>query len=261
MKVVNHVTELIGNTPMLKINSFPLPEGVNLYAKLEFFNPGGSVKDRIGEWIIKKAEERGQLKNGYTIIEATAGNTGIGLALAAVNRGYEIIFVVPGKFSKEKQIIMEALGAKIVNTPTEKGLLGAFDKVEELKREIGTVFIADQFNNLDNVEAHYRFTAKEIYKQMDRSLIYKLFVMILLIAPVGFFMGMPFPRGIKKLRERQQLEKIPLMIGVNGFASVFGATLALVVSMEWGYYISELLAVGIYVMLFLMNQFSQQIKE
>lgn len=167
MEYITHIHQLIGNTPLLRLNHFSLPSGVQLFAKLEFYNPGGSVKDRIGHWIIQRAEERGDLKKGDTIIEATAGNTGIGLALAALNRGYEMILVVPGKFSVEKQKIMEALGAKIVNTPTEAGLQGAFDKVEALKKEIGRVFIPDQFNNPDNIEAHYLFTGKEIYEQLE----------------------------------------------------------------------------------------------
>lgn len=167
MKYITSIHQLIGNTPLVKLNHFDLPEGVQLFAKLEFYNPGGSVKDRIGHWIIQRAEERGQLKKGDTIIEATAGNTGIGLALAALNKGYEVILVVPGKFSIEKQQIMRALGAKIINTPTEAGLQGAFDKIEALSQEIDRVFIPDQFNNPDNVQAHYLFTGKEIYEQLE----------------------------------------------------------------------------------------------
>ena len=167
MDYYNNVSELIGNTPMVKINSFTIPQGVNIFAKLEYYNPGGSVKDRIGHWIIEKAEKKGILKKGDTIVEATAGNTGIGLALAALQRGYRAILVVPGKFSMEKQVIMKALGAEIINTPTEEGLKGAFNKVEELKNQLGDVFVADQFNNQDNVEAHYLFTGKEIFQQLD----------------------------------------------------------------------------------------------
>jgi len=167
MNYYRNVIELIGNTPLVKINSFDIPQGVNIFAKLEYFNPGGSVKDRIGYWIIEKAEKKGVLKKGDTIVEATAGNTGIGLALAALQKGYKTILVVPGKFSMEKQVIMKALGAEIINTPTEAGLKGAFDKVEELKSQLGNVFVADQFNNQDNVEAHYLFTGKEIFQQLD----------------------------------------------------------------------------------------------
>ncbi|KXG77780.1 PLP-dependent cysteine synthase family protein [Thermotalea metallivorans] len=167
MHYYNQIQDLIGNTPMLKINHFDIPKDVNIFAKLEFYNPGGSVKDRIGKWIIEKAEEEGMLKKGYTIIEATAGNTGIGIALAAIHKGYSIIFVVPGKFSIEKQIIMKALGAKIIHTPTEAGMDGAFQKVEELKREIKNVFVVNQFANNYNPQAHYLFTGREIYEQLD----------------------------------------------------------------------------------------------
>lgn len=167
MHYYNRIQDLIGNTPMLKINHFDMPKDVNIFAKLEFYNPGGSVKDRIAKWIIEKAEEEGMLKKGYTIIEATAGNTGIGIALAAIHKGYSIIFVVPGKFSIEKQIIMKALGAKIISTPTEAGMDGAFQKVEELKREIKNVFVVNQFANKYNPQAHYLFTGREIYEQLD----------------------------------------------------------------------------------------------
>ncbi|SES91308.1 PLP-dependent cysteine synthase family protein [Anaerobranca gottschalkii] len=166
MQVYENVQQMVGNTPMLKINSFDFPEKVKIFAKLEYYNPGGSVKDRIGFYIIKKAEEMGLIKKGTTIIEATAGNTGIGVALAAINKGYRVIFVVPEKFSKEKQLIMKALGAEIINTPEAEGLKGAFRKVEELKNSIKDVYIIDQFNNQLNPEAHYQTTAKEIYQQM-----------------------------------------------------------------------------------------------
>lgn len=189
-----NIVELIGNTPLVKINNFSTPLNVNIFAKLEYYNPGGSVKDRIGYWIIEKAEKKGILKKGDTIVEATAGNTGIGLALAAIQKGYSVILVVPGKFSMEKQVIMKALGAKIVNTPTEDGLKGAFDRVEELKRQIGNVFVADQFNNQDNVEAHYLFTGKEIYQQLEGNI--DAFV-------AGAGSGGTFTGVMKYLREQQ----------------------------------------------------------
>ncbi|SET05795.1 cystathionine beta-synthase (acetylserine-dependent) [Natronincola peptidivorans] len=170
MDYYHHITELIGNTPIIKINHFDLPKDVNIFAKLESFNPGGSIKDRIGHWIIKKAEERGDLKKGYTIIEATAGNTGIGIALAALNKGYRLILVVPGKFSIEKQVIMKALGAEIVSTPTKDGLEGAFKEVEKLQNKIENVFIVDQFNNPDNPEVHFLYTAKEIDNQLEGNI-------------------------------------------------------------------------------------------
>ncbi|MDE5649235.1 MAG: pyridoxal-phosphate dependent enzyme, partial [Oscillospiraceae bacterium] len=109
--------ELIGGTPLVEITHLELPKGVRLFAKLELYNPAGSVKDRIGKYMIEDAERNGLLKKGGTIVEATAGNTGLGIAFAALNRGYRIIFVVPTKFSEEKQTLMRALGAEIINTP------------------------------------------------------------------------------------------------------------------------------------------------
>ena len=122
MRYYNDIRETIGNTPLIKINNLGVKEGVNLFVKLEGQNPGGSCKDRVGLYMVKEAEDRGELKKGSTIIEATAGNTGIGIALAALNKGYNVIFVVPEKFSIEKQIIMKALGATIINTPEEEGM-------------------------------------------------------------------------------------------------------------------------------------------
>ena len=124
MALYNDMQELIGNTPLVKLNHLDLPDGVNLYAKLELFNPSGSVKDRIGKYMIADAERRGILKKGGTIVEATAGNTGLGIAFAALNKGYKIILVVPTKFSQEKQTLLRALGAEIINTPREKAILG-----------------------------------------------------------------------------------------------------------------------------------------
>ena len=113
MALYNSTQEMIGNTPLVKLNHFDLPEGVNLYAKLELMNPAGSVKDRVGKYMIERAERDGLLRPGGTVVEATAGNTGLGIAFAALNRGYRVIFVVPDKFSQEKQTLMRALGAEI----------------------------------------------------------------------------------------------------------------------------------------------------
>ena len=128
--------DLIGNTPLVRINRFPIPDGVKLYAKLELANPGGSVKDRIGVSMIEDAERRGVLKPGGTIIEGTAGNTGIGIAFAALGRGYRIVFVVPDKFSGEKVALLKALGAEIVRTPRSGGMLLAERRADELAKEI-----------------------------------------------------------------------------------------------------------------------------
>ncbi|EST53535.1 cysteine synthase [Brevibacillus panacihumi W25] len=167
MNVYRNVKELIGNTPIVEITQFELPQGVRLFAKLEYFNPGGSVKDRLGMELIRAAEESGELKPGGTIIEPTAGNTGIGVALAAVGTGYKVIFCVPEKFSEEKQELMRALGAEVVNTPTELGIKGAIAKAKELAESIPGSFVPQQFANPANPDAHYKTTGPEIWKQME----------------------------------------------------------------------------------------------
>ena len=136
------------------------------------WNPGGSVKDRVGQYMIRDAEEKGLLRPGSTIIEGTAGNTGIGIAFAALNRGYRVIFVVPTKFSMEKQQLMRALGAEIINTPRELGMQGAVAKAEELKREIPGAISLGQFTNPSNPKAHYETTGPEIYRDMDGQIDY-----------------------------------------------------------------------------------------
>ena len=164
--------ELIGNTPLVKLNHVGVPDGVQLFAKLELYNPAGSVKDRIGKYMVEDAERRGLLKKGGTIVEATAGNTGLGIAFAALNRGYRIIFVVPTKFSEEKQTLMRALGAEIVNTPREGGMLGAAKKAEELRASIPNAISLEQFKNQANPLAHYETTGPEIYRDLDGSIDY-----------------------------------------------------------------------------------------
>lgn len=167
MKYYNDVREMIGHTPLLKLNHMDFPEGLNVFAKLELFNPGGSVKDRMGSSLISDAEDRGILKPGSTILEATAGNAGIGIALAALGKGYRVIFAVPEKFSEEKQTIMKAYGAEIVHTPLEKGMQGAIEKVEELKKQVEHPVTLSQFENPANPLAHYRTTGPEIWDDLD----------------------------------------------------------------------------------------------
>lgn len=167
MNYYDSMQELIGNTPLVKINNIELPENVNLFAKLELYNPAGSVKDRVGKAMLDDAEECGLIKPGGTIIEGTAGNTGLGIAFAALNRGYKVIFVVPEKFSQEKQILMHALGAEIVHTPEEDGMLGAAAKAEELKAQIPGAVALGQFKNPANPKIHQDTTGPEIYKALD----------------------------------------------------------------------------------------------
>ena len=157
---------LIGNTPIVKLAHIPLPEQVNLFAKLELFNPSGSVKDRIGKAMIQDAEQSGRLKPGGTIVEATAGNTGLGIAFAALNRGYRVIFVVPTKFSAEKQTLLRALGAEVINSPREDGMLGAAAKAEALRAEIPGAISLGQFVNPANPRIHYETTGPEIYRDL-----------------------------------------------------------------------------------------------
>ena len=172
MKYFDNIQELIGNTPIIKLNNLNIKAGVNIFAKLENNNPGGSVKDRIGIYMIEAAEKEGILKRGYTIIEATAGNTGIGIAIAAINKGYNIIFVVPEKFSIEKQTLMRALGATIVNTPRKDGMLGAVEKADELLLTIENSISLRQFENQANPLAHYEKTGPEIYEVMNGEIDY-----------------------------------------------------------------------------------------
>lgn len=165
--VYTGIKELIGNTPIVELTQFNLPQGVRLFAKLEYYNPGGSVKDRLGLELIAEAERTGQLKAGGTIIEPTAGNTGIGIALAAIGKNYKVMFVVPEKFSMEKQDLMRALGATVINTPTEEGIRGAIAKAKQLEQEIEGAYCPQQFHNAANPQAHYKTTGPEIWEQMD----------------------------------------------------------------------------------------------
>ena len=172
MDVFMNIQEMIGNTPIMKIGHMGVKEGVNIYAKLELMNPAGSVKDRVGMYMIEDAERRGILKPGGTIVEATAGNTGIGIAIAALNKGYKIIFVVPEKFSMEKQKVMKALGAEIINTSREGGMLGAAEKAEEIIAKTPGAVSMKQFKNPSNPLSHYETTGPEIYKQMEGKIDY-----------------------------------------------------------------------------------------
>lgn len=193
MEVYNNVQEMIGNTPILKLNHLGVKPGVNVYAKLELFNPAGSVKDRVGMYMIEDAERRGLLKPGGTIVEATAGNTGIGIAVAALNKGYKIIFAVPEKFSIEKQRVMAALGAEIVHTPREEGMLGADRKADEIIASIPGAVSMKQFHNPSNPQSHYETTGPEIYRQLDGQIDY-------LVAGAGS--GGTFSGVVKYLKEQ-----------------------------------------------------------
>ncbi len=172
MNYYNSMQDLIGRTPLVRLHQFEQFPDVKLFAKLELYNPSGSVKDRTGLYMIQDAEQKGLLKPGGVIVEATAGNTGLGIAFAALNRGYRIIFVIPDKFSAEKQALVRALGAEVVNTPREFGMLGAVRKAEEIKKEIPGSISLEQFENQSNPLAHYETTGKEIYDDLEGQIDY-----------------------------------------------------------------------------------------
>ena len=193
MAIYENMHELIGNTPMVKLSTINKEITSEIFAKLEFYNPAGSVKDRVGKYMIADAEEKGLLKPGYTIVEGTAGNTGLGIAFAALNKGYRVIFVVPDKFSIEKQQLMMALGAEIINTPRADGMLGASAKAEELLKEIPNSISLKQFKNMSNPKAHYETTGPEIYKDMDGKIDYVV---------MGAGSGGTFSGVVKYLKEQ-----------------------------------------------------------
>ena len=163
----NNIHELVGHTPLLRLNNMGVSPELKIYAKLEMYNPSGSVKDRVGEYMIAAAEREGRLKKGSTIIDATAGNTGLGIAFAALGKGYRVIFTVPTKFSAEKQALLRALGAEVINTPREEGMLGAVRKADELRNQIADSISLEQFKNPNNPLSHYETTGKEIWEDIN----------------------------------------------------------------------------------------------
>jgi len=162
----DNMHQLIGNTPLVELVNMGGSPDVHIFAKLEMYNPSGSVKDRIGEYMIAAAEKEGRLKKGGTIIEATAGNTGLGIAFAALGKGYRVIFTVPTKFSAEKQALLRALGAEVINTPRAEGMLGAVRKADELRGQIPGAISLEQFKNPANPLAHFETTGKEIWDDL-----------------------------------------------------------------------------------------------
>ena len=209
----NSILEATGNTPVVKLEKIGSPLDCQLFGKCEFFNPGGSVKDRIGVRMIEEAEKSGRIKPGDTLIEPTSGNTGIGMALAAAVKGYKMIIVMPEKMSMEKQVVLEALGAEIVRTPTE----AAWDDPEshlsianKMNKEIQNSHILDQYENPDNPDAHYYGTAEEILTEFGTDL--DMVVM-------GVGTGGTITGGAKRLKEA-----IPnvTIIGADPFGSILG---------------------------------------
>ena len=211
--ILDNISQAIGNTPTVKLNSVGCELACDLYVKCEFFNAGGSVKDRIGLRMVEKAEKSGRIKPGDTLIEPTSGNTGIGMALTAAVKGYRCIIVMPEKMSMEKQVILEALGAEIVRTPTQ----AAWDSPEshigvakKLNQEISDSHILDQYSNPDNPDAHYEGTAEEILAEFGTDLD---------MCVMGVGTGGTITGVAKKLKEKIPSIKI---IGADPFGSILG---------------------------------------
>jgi cysteine synthase A len=210
LEVADDITELVGGTPMLRLKRLVPAGSADIFAKLEYLNPGGSVKDRAAIGIIRRAEQEGSLRPGGTIVEATAGNTGIGLALIGVNRGYKVKLFVPENFSQEKVIIMRALGAEVERTPDEEGMQGAIQRAKKLVSSDPRAFMAGQFENPANPDYHYETTAVEMVEQMSG----KVDAVILGCGTCGTFTGVA----------RYMKEHIPgvLAVAVTTQGSVLG---------------------------------------
>lgn len=158
------VLDIIGNTPLLCLKK---STGANIFAKAEFLNPGGSIKDRIAKFMIEEAEKRGDLKPGMTIMEPTSGNTGIGLALVGVQKGYRVVIVMPENMSEERKKIIKALGAELILTPAEESIGGVVNEVKKRSEQDPSVFVPQQFENPDNPKVHYLMTGPEIWNQLE----------------------------------------------------------------------------------------------
>ena len=211
--ILDNISQTIGNTPTVKLNSVGCELACDLYVKCEYFNAGGSVKDRIGLRMVEEAEKSGRIKPGDTLIEPTSGNTGIGMALTAAVKGYRCIIVMPEKMSMEKQVILEALGAEIVRTPTE----AAWDSPEshigiakKLNQEISDSHILNQYSNPHNPDAHYEGTAEEILTEFGTD----LDMCVMGVGTGGTITGLA-----KKLKEEIISIKI---IGADPFGSILG---------------------------------------
>jgi len=208
--IAENIIELVGQTPMLHLGRLVPAGAAEVYAKLEYMNPGGSVKDRAAIGMIAAAEKDGRLRTGSTIVEATAGNTGIGLALIGINKGYRVIVCVPERFSQEKVQVMAALGAEVIRTPDAEGMQGAIRRAKEIAATIPDSFVALQFENQSNPEYHYRTTAPEIFEQMQG----KIDAIVIGVGTGGTFTGVA----------RYMKERLPdvLTVAVETQGSVLG---------------------------------------
>lgn len=207
------ILHAIGKTPLVKINRIGNNLPCNIYAKCEFMNPGGSVKDRIGYAMVEAAEKSGKIKPGYTLIEPTSGNTGIGIALAAAVKGYQVIITMPEKMSHEKQVVLEALGAKIYRTPTEAAWNDPDSHIslaKKLNAEIPNSYILDQYANPENPNIHYHTTGQEIWDDLNGH----VDMVVMGVGTGGTITGVA-----KKLKEKNPRVKI---IGVDPIGSILG---------------------------------------
>jgi len=211
--ILENILSAIGNTPVVKLNSIGKDLNCELYAKCEYFNAGGSLKDRIGLRMIENAEKSGRIKPGDTLIEPTSGNTGIGLSLAAAVKGYRMIIVMPEKMSMEKEVTLRALGAEIIRTPSEAGHddpEGLFEVSKQLKEETPNAHILDQYENPDNPDAHYEGTAEEIWDDFGADLA---------MVVVGVGTGGTITGIAKKLKEKNPHIQI---VGADPYGSILG---------------------------------------
>lgn len=208
--VADDITQLVGETPILKLKTIVPAGAAEVYAKLEYLNPGGSVKDRAAIGIIQRAENEGLLKPGGTIVEATAGNTGIGLALIGINRGYRVVLFIPENFSEEKVAIMRALGAEVTRTSESEGMQGAIRQARELTEKNPMAFMAGQFENPANPDYHFQTTGPEIFEQMEG----KIDAVVIGAGTAGTFTGVA--RYLKKSLPRV------LAVAVETQGSVLG---------------------------------------
>ena len=211
--ILNDILKTIGSTPIVKLNKIAPQLSCNLYAKCEFFNPGGSVKDRIGYNMVIQAEKEGRIKPGDTLIEPTSGNTGIGLALAAAVKGYKMIITMPEKMSKEKEVVLKALGAEIIRTPTEAAWDDPDSHIEiakKINRDTPKSHILDQYANPNNPNAHYDFTAQEIINDFPNG----LDMIVIGVGTGGTATGIS-----KKLKEEYTHIEV---IGADPYGSILG---------------------------------------
>ena len=211
--ILENILGAVGDTPVVKLNSFDKELKCQLYGKCEFFNAGGSVKDRIGVRMVENAEKSGRIKPGDTLIEPTSGNTGIGLALAAAVKGYKMVIVMPEKMSMEKEVTLRALGAEIVRTPTEAGHddpEGLFEVSKRMNEEIPNSHILDQYGNPDNPDAHYEGTAQEIWDEFGSD----LDMVVIGVGTGGTITGIA-----KKLKELNPNIQI---VGADPYGSILG---------------------------------------